>query len=134
MDLKAGHHFIFIPKRRLKKLSESQGISLSTVRVISVDKQKIEEFLKDYKKFLRKKNVSKAFLFGSWAKGNYSPYSDLDILIIIDSSPKKVRDRCPDFLPRHAPVGIDVFVFTIEEAERSPFVQNIMKEAIPLIE
>ncbi|MGA1844501.1 MAG: nucleotidyltransferase domain-containing protein [bacterium] len=107
---------------------------MSTVRVISADKKKIKEFLKDYKEFLNKKNVSKAFLFGSWAKGNYSPHSDLDILIIIDSSPKKVRDRSPDFLPRRAPVGIDVFVFTTEEAERSPFVKNILKEAIPLIE
>ena len=106
---------------------------MSTVRVISPEKDKIDDFLKKYKKFLKKKNVRKAFLFGSWAKGNYSPYSDLDILIIIDSCPKKMRDRIPDFLPQNAPVGIDVFVFTSREAQRSSFVKKIMKGAIPLI-
>jgi len=97
-------------------------------------KEKIDDFLRQYKQFLKKKNVLKAFLFGSWAKDNYSPYSDLDILIIIESSHKKMRDRLPDFLPRHAPVGVDVFVYTKEEAEKSSFVKKIIKEAIPLIE
>lgn len=110
-----------------------RGNLLNIVKVISPKKERIDIFLKEYKQFLKKKKVCKAFLFGSWAKDNYSPYSDLDILIIIESSNKKMRDRLPDFLPEHAPVGVDVFVYTKEEAERSSFVKKVIKEAIPLI-
>lgn len=73
-------------------------------------------------------------LFGSLAKGNCTPHSDADILIILSRSDERFVDRIGDFLLRflNAPVGIDVFPYTREEAERTPFAQRALAEGLVL--
>jgi uncharacterized protein len=52
------------------------------LRTLNIDNLKIE-LLKAY---FEKKPVSKAYLFGSFAKGNGTPESDIDILVELDYS------------------------------------------------
>jgi hypothetical protein len=54
-------------------------------------------------------------LFGSFARGDYFPGSDVDVLIILNESTKPFLSRIAEFLPRSFPVDIDVFPYALEE-------------------
>lgn len=56
------------------------------------NKQQIEEIIKDYGKLVAKEmDVKQIYLYGSFAKGNYSPDSDIDIAVVGD-------DFCGDII------------------------------------
>ena len=82
---------------------------------------------------LRKHRVSKAYLFGSWARGEEDEFSDIDILVVASSSRPFVdrfRDY-PDVL--RAPAGIDLLVYTPEEFAREQrvnrFIRHVLRQA-----
>ena len=56
------------------------------------NKLRIEEIIKDYGKLVAKEmDVKQIYLYGSFAKGNYSPDSDIDIAVVGD-------DFCGDII------------------------------------
>ncbi len=59
--------------------------------------------------------MEEIIVFGSFAKGNYAPGSDVDILIVLSHSSRPFRDRIPELLPGAFPVGLDLFPYTREE-------------------
>ena len=62
---------------------------------------------------------SKVILFGSYARGDASPNSDLDLMVIMPGQPDKVAEMIR--LRRAVGTvgtGVDVLVFSAEEAER----------------
>ena len=68
--------------------------------------------------------------FGSWVRGDASVGSDVDMRIIVDRSDLPPRDRVMTFLPLVFPVGIDLFVYTIEEYELLRINHPAMHEAM----
>jgi len=65
--------------------------------------------------------VEEIVVFGSFAEGRWAPGSDLDVFVVLTRSPKSVRDRIPELLPRAFPVGVDLFPYTQDEiAARVP--------------
>jgi predicted nucleotidyltransferase len=79
----------------------------------------------------------RAGCFGSYARGDYGPSSDLDILVELRTSPhRRWPDRADD-LPSWSeiPVGVEMFVFTTEEIERarsrgSAWLETVLAEAV----
>lgn len=74
-------------------------------------------------------------LFGSFARGDFSARSDMDLAIILKSSNKPLRDRIADFLRDCPAYPTDVFPLTEEELnsqlqERNPFWIRALAEAI----
>jgi predicted nucleotidyltransferase len=75
----------------------------------------------------------KIYLFGSYANGNYSNNSDLDLFIIKDTSKRKIERnwevrKC---IRNYPPTGLDIVVYTPLELEKGMLqVVNIGKEAI----
>jgi len=62
--------------------------------------------------------VIKAFLFGSFAVDKHKPDSDIDIVLVVDTS-KKFTERALDFLDLFDVYPqIDILVYTPEEFER----------------
>ncbi len=61
--------------------------------------------------------VEEVVVFGSFAKGNYAPGSDIDVFIILNRAEGLIRDRIPEFLPGAFPVGVDLFPYTRQELE-----------------
>ena len=56
------------------------------------------------------------FLFGSRARGNARPNSDIDILIIADSDQPRYRRSVPLYgVLKDVPVPIDILVYTADE-------------------
>jgi predicted nucleotidyltransferase len=109
---------------------------LGSVRVISVDPENLAEELRRYVAALKRRpEVRKVYLCGSRARGNHGPYSDVDLLLILKHDPVPKRnpvDRVPDYLPGRFPVGVDLFVYTEEEARNSAFVQKLLSTAVEL--
>jgi predicted nucleotidyltransferase len=62
--------------------------------------------------------LEQVILFGSFARGDYFPGSDVDVLLILESSDQPLLNRIRKFLPTHFPVDIDVFPYTQDEIER----------------
>jgi predicted nucleotidyltransferase len=61
--------------------------------------------------------VEEVVVFGSFARGDYAPGSDIDVFICLSESDKSPRDRIPDLLPSTFPVGMDLFPYTRAEID-----------------
>lgn len=109
---------------------------MSSVRVISVDPEELAKELERYVAGLKQRpEVTKVYLCGSRARGDHSPYSDVDLLLIISRDRAPVRspaDRVPDYLPGRFPVGVDLFIYTEEEAKSSDFVRRLLRHSVEL--
>ena len=72
--------------------------------------------------------------YGSYARGDYVPGSDFDVLVEVRSSDiARLRDRNAAYLPESFPVGVELFVYTTQELERlrtegSAFITAIDRE------
>ncbi|HCW52023.1 MAG TPA: nucleotidyltransferase domain-containing protein [Clostridiales bacterium] len=113
--------------------------SLSSVRVFWPDEPSLEASIREYSsRLLAREEVVGVYLCGSRAKETHTVTSDVDLLVLIrgGTEPALLRphDRIPAYLPDSFPVGLDLFVYTEEEARSSPFVRRLMEEAVPLLE
>lgn len=90
---------------------------------IELDKQRVQEILAEY--FVNQP-VLKAWLFGSFARGEETPFSDVDILVVLDRSKpvglrffgmwseiEKLLERKVDFVEEGT-----LFPFAVESVER----------------
>lgn len=94
------------------------------------------------KKFVRElvKNnpeIKKILLFGSFAKGESVPGSDVDLLIVLDDSDKSFLNRITKYMPDKFPVSVDVFPYTETELEAMVkegnfFLRQALKEGMYL--
>ena len=80
------------------------------------------------------------FLFGSFSKGNFSPESDVDILIIVKKISIPFLERRDQFYKFFKGIPFDVNILIYSEAEiekmkknRNLFIIDIMKEAVDLL-
>ena len=65
----------------------------------------------------RRVGVHEVWLFGSLARGNSTPRSDVDLLIVVDQDARRPMDRIPEFLLLLEGLGrpSDVLVLTAAE-------------------
>ncbi|RLG73763.1 MAG: nucleotidyltransferase domain-containing protein [Thermoprotei archaeon] len=89
------------------------------------------EKLKEYGEKAVAKGARTVVLVGSLARGDYTAFSDADILIIADNIPKRPIDRLKEFIDPTLPIDLDVRVYTSEEflkmAEKG---MRIVKEVV----
>jgi len=107
---------------------------LNSVKILSLNRDevinKLEDSINDLVK--KRREILKVILFGSLIRENYTPYSDADILIIIDDKakiPQKIRDRIPYYFIDDSPISIDIFPYKEKEiqkkiSENNFFVKN----------
>jgi len=89
--------------------------SLNKEKILIQLKTKISDFAKD------KPEIKKVILFGSLVKGNYTPFSDADIIIVLYDNTEvstKIRDRIPDYYIDDMPIPTDVFPYKEKELEK----------------
>jgi hypothetical protein len=55
-----------------------------------------------------------AVVFGSYARGDFNTWSDVDVLVISDALPVDAGDRA-DLLWRHQPAGVSAVGWTVAE-------------------
>lgn len=80
-------------------------------------------------------NVLKIILFGSFAEGRAVPGSDLDILIILRSDPRRFVERIQHYLDSFSEIGIgvDVFPYAVDELD-NPVAQTAIRKGHVLFE
>ncbi|MEO0158547.1 MAG: nucleotidyltransferase domain-containing protein [candidate division WOR-3 bacterium] len=54
-------------------------------------------------------------LIGSLAKGTYTPFSDIDLVIVVRESAEKPVDRIPRYIDPSLPLDVEPLVFTVDE-------------------
>src|SRR2546428_4115805 len=91
-----------------------------SVKITYFDKLGVRRALKRYVAALTSKHpeIIRIILFGSVARGDAVPGSDVDILIVLSSSEKAFLGRMLDYVPDHFPVGAEVFPYTQAEFEK----------------
>lgn len=84
----------------------------------------------------RKGRVRSVILFGSMAKGNYTPHSDYDVFIVVEGEEARFIDRLSDY-SSFSDGWVEPFTYTVEEVEsmlRSyhPLLLDTLKDGIVL--
>ena len=109
------------------------------VKITYFDKQAVWEALQEYLKQVGREcpKVEKVILFGSFARGESVPGSDIDLLIILPESSIPFLERIPKYTPSYFPVGIDVFPYTKQELEKMKqqgnfFLRKVLEEGIEI--
>ena len=101
--------------------------------------QRLEEELRRLLPLLRRHpRVRRVILFGSLAKGVVGLASDIDLIVVMETS-KRFLDRLDEIYRFLEPkVALDLLVYTPEEFERmrrgNPFVRAALKEGEVLYE
>lgn len=119
-----------------------QEKSLNSVKIRSVDYDLLIKAIKTDAYTIKAHHplVKKIFLFGSFSKGNFTPDSDVDLLIIVEETVVSFLQRRDIFIGffKNIPFDVNLLVYTKMEiknmqAKGNHFINNIMKEAIELI-
>ena len=116
--------------------------SFGTVEVTSVDREALLAELERSAERLGRESpeVEEVHLFGSFARGDYTPESDVDLLVVVirSEAPFLERpDRYRDFFSA-IPLDVNLTVYTREEVDRlrqdaSGFLRRVEAEARPLL-
>ena len=80
-----------------------------------------------------KQDVLEIGYFGSYARDDWGVGSDLDLIIIVDSSKQPFERRVVEWDVTELPVPADVLVYTKEEWQslsKGRFYQTVMQEAV----
>jgi len=95
----------------------------------------LERFLAELRPLLLAQGAQRAYLFGSRARGEADPWSDIDVIVVAPTERTPV-ERFRDYLPAivAAGVGVDLFVYTPEEfdallEEERPFLVHALEGA-----
>ena len=114
---------------------------LDSVKITSVNYDELIGALKRISGKIREQYsfVAKIFLFGSFYKRNFTPESDLDILIIVKHTDIPFLERRDLFLDffKDIPFDLNILVYSEKETKKmlkegNLFIENIMKESINL--
>lgn len=99
---------------------------------MDANSQKVNDIIKNYLSDLQRHiTVNKAILYGSYAKGNYNEYSDVDIAIFSNSFGNQNSIEINSFLfslaRKYKEVCIEPIGFNLSDLnEDNPFIKEIM--------
>ena len=93
-----------------KKSSSTVGI-----RLLKLNYSEVMRELRKYAERAVVKGARAVILVGSLARGDYTAYSDADIIIVSDSVPERLIDRIPEFMDPALPVDVVPIVYTTDE-------------------
>ena len=94
-----------------------QTRSYGSVKVIYLDRPAVlTATRKAVEKLAQKRpEVQKVILFGSMARGDAVPGSDVDLLVVVTESDRSFLDRIAEYRLSGIPVSVDVFAYTQQE-------------------
>ena len=87
----------------------------------------------------RRHSVLQAWLFGSYARGEPSPHSDIDVIVVMQTD-RRFLDRYEPILfelNEVSPAPVELLIYTPEEFRRMrerAFIRRAMSEAVLLYE
>ena len=115
-----------------------QTKSFDSVKISFVNHDQLIDALEQISRRIKKDNqsVQRIFLFGSFRKGNYTPGSDVDILITLTDTSIRFLERRDQFIDyfESIPLDVNLTVYTEEEITKmieknNFFIRNVMSDA-----
>lgn len=114
---------------------------LGSVRILSVDYKGLLFSLREASSKIKRDHpqVENIFLFGSFSRGDYTPGSDVDILIVVKEAKRPFLQRGEQFSAYfNVPFDVNILVYTPRELEKmrgeeNLFLANILPETQKLI-
>jgi len=95
----------------------------------------LDRFLAELRPLLAAQGALRAYLFGSRARGEPDPWSDIDVIVVAPTERTPV-ERFRDYMPAivAAGIGVDLFVYTPDEfdallEEERPFLLHALEGA-----
>ncbi len=102
---------------------------------------RIREILKEFRDEIEKlysKRLKSIILYGSWARGDATEESDIDVLIILEGEviPGKEIDRMIDIITEtNLKHGVLISVYPVSDEDystiNSPLLMNVRREGVP---
>jgi uncharacterized protein len=131
--------------RRLGRLQSEEAInmpvrSLSSSVLKWPNKQVVDSAVRSWAEKVseERKDVRNIGYCGSYARGDWGVGSDLDIIVILDSSDKPMERRAEDWDTSELPVPSDLLIYTAEEwqkmKDKGRFGRTLMKEVVWIYE
>ncbi len=98
-------------------------------------KAEIENIVKKYAEILLKEmNVEGVYLFGSYANGNYSKDSDIDVAVIAEEFTGDIVEDTFRLMKLRRKVDNRIEPHPIKKSDiNNPFVQEILKKGLKII-
>ena len=103
---------------------------------------KMEEIFKEFRNEIEKlygKRLKNAILYGSWARGEATEESDIDLLIVLEGKviPGKEIDRMIDIITEiNLKYCVLISVYPVSEEDfptvNSPLLINVRREGVPV--
>jgi len=110
---------------------QERSWSTARVRFFKLDYDEVMQRLREYARKMLSKKAKTVILIGSLARGDYTAFSDADIIIVHDSSRGNPVERIIDFIDPTLPVDVEPRVYTLRELiEMSRENRKIVKEII----
>ncbi|WP_376788591.1 DUF6932 family protein [Thermoflexus sp.] len=89
-----------------------------SVRIWKVDRERVWAGLRRWLQEVIEpaSEVQEVWLFGSYARGEEGPGSDIDLLVIVREAPEPFFERAMRYTPLRSGLPLEIFVYTEEEA------------------
>ncbi len=92
------------------------------VEIFSVDARALRQHLEEIATRIRREHpkVQTVLLFGSFARGDFTPHSDVDVAILLSRNGEPFLARADVFMDYFAdlPLDVNLLVYTREEIDR----------------
>lgn len=92
---------------------------LDGVEILSVDANSLKKSLQEIATIIKAEypEVNEVILFGSFSKNDFTPYSDVDIAIIVKETDKKFIERTDYFIDyfTEIPFDVNLIIYTSKE-------------------
>jgi len=85
------------------------------VELFRLDYSKVMEELRRYAQRCVERSARAVILIGSLARGDYTAFSDADVVIVHDSPPPRMLDRVAEFIGPSASVDIESRVYALSK-------------------
>ncbi len=104
---------------------------MSEIKLFRIDYDKVIERLKEFakRKINENNNILAIVLIGSLARGDYTAFSDADLVVIVKEDHRRFLDRITEFIDPTLGIDIDPMVYTLSEIkEMSKRNSRLVKE------
>ena len=107
------------------------------IKLFKLDYKRILDELKSYARRVIGRGARAVILIGSLARGDYTAFSDADIVIIVNNAPSNPLDRIKEFIDPSLSIDLQPRVYTFQEfiemaRQRSRIVRETIEHGILL--
>lgn len=104
---------------------------MSELRFFKLDRDEVLRRLHKYAEEKVNQGALAVYLVGSLARGDYTAFSDADLVIVVRDDPRRPIDRLTEYIDPTLPLDLEPRVYTLRELEEMATKKNrLVKELV----